>query len=83
MIFNYNKTSTKEQLYSEKHSFMFLVVTLEHLLKCYEVEFFAAGAGVVLSPPLELLDDWWFATTQTKGKKKQEYLLEIKKALHQ
>ena len=45
-IFNQNKTSTKEQLYSKKPSFMFLVVTLQHVLLCYEVGF-VAGAEVV------------------------------------
>ena len=63
----------KEQLYSKRPSFMFLVVTLQHVLLCY-VEGFVAGAGVGLeSPP-----DDWFATTQTRGEKKQTHLLEKK-----
>ena len=69
--------STKKQLYSKKPSFMFLVVTLQHVLLCY-VAGFVAGAEVGLS--LLGLDDW-FATTQTKGKKARTFVR--KKALHQ
>ena len=69
--------STKKQLYSKKPSFMFLVVTLQHVLLCY-VDF-VTGAEVGLSSLLELDD--WFATTQTKGKKARTFVR--KKALHQ
>ena len=63
----------KEQRYSKRPSFMFLVVTLQHVLLCY-VAGFVAGAEVGLESPL----DDWFATTQTRGKKKQTHLLEKK-----
>lgn len=52
---------------------MFLVVTLQHVLLCY-VAAVVAGAGVGLGFSLE--PDDWFATTQTRGKKKQTHLLE-------
>ena len=64
----------KEQLYTKRPSFMFLVVTLQHVLLCYVLEGFVAGAGVGLGFSL----DDWFATTQTRGKKKQTHLLEKK-----
>ena len=55
----------KEKLYSKKPSLMLLVVTLQHVLLCYEGGCAFVGAEVVLG----LLEDWLFATTQTKKKK--------------
>ena len=58
---------------------MFLVVTLQHVLLCY-VAAVVAGAEVGLGLSLE--PDDWFATTQTRGKKKQTHLLEKKHCIN-
>ena len=52
---------------------MFLVVTLQHVLLCYVVGFVAGAVVGLGSSP-----DDWFATIQTRGKKKQTHLLEKK-----